>query len=145
MKRIAVVFASLFALGIASNPVAGEKEKCSNAILQGSFGYSAAGTLLDSYVPPPYAGPFGEACRQSFDGKGNTAATATLSANGNIQPITIQGTYTVNADCTGSMTLYVLQFQSYVHADFVIDEDGAEVRAIGTDSGVIETRVYKKQ
>jgi hypothetical protein len=43
------------------------------------------------------------------------------------------------------MTLYVVQFQSTVHADFVIDRDGAEIRAIGTDSGVIESRVYRKQ
>jgi len=32
-----------------------------------------------------------------------------------------------------------------VHADFVIDDDGAQLRAIGTDSGLIETRVYSKQ
>jgi hypothetical protein len=32
-----------------------------------------------------------------------------------------------------------------VHADFVIDDDGAEFRAIGTDPGLVETRVYKKQ
>ena len=43
------------------------------------------------------------------------------------------------------MTLYVLPFQSTVHADFVIDHDGAELRAIGTDSGVVESRVYRKQ
>jgi hypothetical protein len=36
---------------------------------------------------------------------------------------------------TGSMTLNVSPFDSVVHADFVI----------GTDSGLIETRVYIKQ
>jgi hypothetical protein len=44
---------------------------------------TSTGTLLDSYVPPPFAGPFAEVGRQTFDGKGNTNATATLSANGN--------------------------------------------------------------
>jgi hypothetical protein len=132
-------------LASAQEPSAKVKE-CSLATLQGSFGYTSTGTLLDSYVPAPYAGPFAEVGRQTFDGKGNTNATATLSSNGNIlQQATIQGTYTVNADCTGSMTLYVVQFQSTVHADFVIDRDGAEIRAIGTDSGVIESRVYRKQ
>jgi hypothetical protein len=147
MKHIAtvVVFATLFVLGIVPKARAGEHEECSNATLRGSFGYSSTGTLLDTYVPPPYAGPFAEVGRQTFDGKGNTNATATLSANGNIQQVTIQGTYTVNADCTGSMTLYVLPFQSTVHADFVIDDDGAGLRAIGTDSGVVESRVYRKQ
>ncbi|MGB2668440.1 MAG: hypothetical protein WAK48_30925 [Candidatus Acidiferrum sp.] len=120
--------------------------ECSIATLQGSFGYTSTGTLLDSFVPAPYAGPFAEVGRQTFDGKGNTNATATISSNGNIQQqATIQGTYTVKANCTGSMTLYVVQFQTTVHADFVIDRDGAEIRAIGTDAGVIESRVYSKQ
>jgi len=133
--------------GLASAQEQADKVKeCSIATLQGSFGYTSTGTLLDSYVPAPYAGPFAEVGRQTFDGKGNTNATATLSSNGNIlQQATIQGTYRVSADCTGSMTLYVVQFQSTVHADFVIDRDGAEIRAIGTDSGVIESRVYRKQ
>jgi hypothetical protein len=122
------------------------KEKaCSEATLWGGFGYSSTGTLLDSYVPAPYAGPFGEVGRQTFDGRGNTSATATTSSNGNIAPVTVEGTYTVNPDCTGSMTLNVSPFDSTVHADFVIDDDGAQIRAIGTDAGLIETRVYTKQ
>lgn len=120
-------------------------KECSKATLSGSFGYSSTGTLLDSYVPAPYAGPFGEVGRQTFDGRGNTSAKATTSSNGNIAPVTIEGTYTVNPDCTGAMTLNVSPFESTVHADFVIDEDGAQLRAIGTDSGLIETRVYTKQ
>ena len=123
----------------------GKVKECSNATLRGSFGYTSTGTLLDSYVPAPFAGPFGEVGRQTFDGRGNTSATATTSSNGNIAPVTIEGTYTVNPDCTGSMTLNVSPFDSTVHADFVIDRDGAELRAIGTDAGLIETRVYRKQ
>jgi len=131
------------------NVVAQEKSHnirgCSNATLRGSFGYTGTGTLLPSYVPPPFAGPFAEVGRQTFDGKGNTAATATLSSNGEIAKVTIEGTYEVNPDCTGSLTLNVSPLGATVHADFVIDEDGAELRAIGTDSGVVESRVYRKQ
>jgi hypothetical protein len=118
---------------------------CSSASLQGSFGYTSIGTLLDSYVPPPYAGPFGEVGRQTFDGKGHTAAAASTSSNGNFAKVTVEGTYTVNPDCTGSMTLNVSPFDSTVHADFVISDDGAEIRAIGSDAGLVETRVYQKQ
>ena len=42
---------------------------------------------------------------QTFDGNGNTNATATISSNGNIAKVTVQGTYTVNPDCTGTMIL----------------------------------------
>ena len=147
MKRIAkvVIFATVFVLGVAPRARAGEDKGCSDATLEGSFGYTSTGTLLPSYVPPPFAGPFGEVGRQTFDGKGKTKATATLSANGNIQEVTIAGTYTVNPDCTGSMTLNVSPIGATVDAYLVVDDDGTEIRVVGTDSGVIETRVYKKQ
>jgi hypothetical protein len=42
------------------------------------------------------------------------------------------------------MTLNVSPLGATVHADFVIDSSGVELRAIGTDSGVVESRIYKK-
>ena len=139
----AIVFATMFLLGIGSRAQAGEKG-CSNTTLQGSFGFTSIGTLLA--VPPPFAGPFGEVGRQTFDGRSNTTeGTATLSANGNIVRVTFQGTYVVDPDCTGSMTLYVSPLDATANVDFVIDDDGAELRAIVTDAGIIETRVYKRQ
>ena len=146
MKHIAtiVVLAMVFVLGVAPKAQAGEGRGCSNVTLQGSFGYTSTGTLLETFVPPPYAGPFAEVGKQTFDGKGNTDAIGSLSANGNILlGVTFQGTYSVNPDCTGSMTLSSSLGVS--NADFVIDDDGTELRLIFTDSGVIESRVYKKQ
>src|SRR4051794_21667231 len=105
MRAFTVVFASMFALGVVSSAHAGEHKGCSNATLRGSYGFTSTGTLLA--LPPPLAGPFAEVGRQTFDGKGNTDATATASANGNIAKLTLQGTYAVNPDCTGSMTLLV--------------------------------------
>jgi hypothetical protein len=150
MKHIAivVVVATAFVLGIAPKARAGEDEQCSSAKLRGGFGYTGTGTLLEPFVEPPLAGPFAEVGRQTFDGHGNTQATATLSANGNITPVTIEGTYAVNLACTGSMTLNISfpdGSQATVHADLVIDDDAAEFRAIVTEAGVIESRVYKKQ
>ncbi|WHZ19172.1 MAG: hypothetical protein OJF55_001321 [Rhodanobacteraceae bacterium] len=117
---------------------------CTNYSLRGSFGYVSWGTLLASYAGPD-AGPFGEIGRQTFDGSGHTAAVVTFSANGDVgQNISFNGTYKVNLDCTGSWTLSNPVFGP-VHADFVIDHNGMEIRAISTDAGVIETRVYRKQ
>ena len=141
---LVIAFAAVFVLGILPGAQAGERRECSNASLKGSFGFTSTGTLFA--LPPPFAGPFGEIGRQTFDGNGNTDATATLSANGNIvKGVTVQGTYVVNPDCTGSMTIYVLPFGSTADLDFVIDDDGAELRAIVTGAGTVETRVYKKQ
>jgi hypothetical protein len=140
---LVIVFATLFALGIMPRAEAGEHRECSNASLQGSFGFTNTGTNLA--LPRPLAGPIAQIGRQTFDGRGNTDATATLSANGNIVRVTVQGTYVVNPDCTGSMTLYVSPFGATVLLDFVIDDDGAELRAIITDAGAIESLVFKKQ
>ena len=128
----------------ASSHETGERDKaCSDASVHGSFGFTAEGTLFA--LPPPFAGPFAEIGRQTFDGRGNTEATGTLSANGNIVRVTVEGTYVVNPDCTGSMTLFVLPFASTFSLDFVIDDDGAELRAIVTETGSVESRIYKKQ
>jgi hypothetical protein len=137
-----------YAQSVVAQEQWGKVKECSNATLQGGFGYTSTGTLLASIpgLPPPLAGPFAEVGRQTFDGKGNTDATATLSANGNIQTVTITGTYTVNPDCTGTMTLNVSPLGLIAHLDFVIDDDGAELRAIVKDSGgFVESRVYSKQ
>jgi hypothetical protein len=142
-RTFAVVCAAMIVLGIAARARADGHGGCSNATLRGSFGFTSTGTLLA--LPPPLAGPFAEVGRQTFDGKGNTDATATASANGNIARLTLQGTYTVNPDCTGSMTLFVFELGGSFNADLVIDDDGDELRVIVTDPGVVESRVYRKQ
>jgi hypothetical protein len=43
------------------------------------------------------------------------------------------------------MTLYILPFEATATFDFVIDDDGAELRAIAADTGAVENRVYRKQ
>jgi hypothetical protein len=62
--------------------------------------------------------------------------------------LAFQGTYVVNPDCTGSMTLHVAPINAMVTLDFVIDDDdGAELRAVttGNMTGNVESRLYKKQ
>jgi hypothetical protein len=143
-RTLIAVFLTLVVAGIQSTAQAGEVKECSNASLQGSFGFTATGTVFA--LPAPFSGPFAEIGRQTFDGNGNTTATATVSANGNIvKGVTVEGTYVVNADCTGSMTLYILPFGSTVDLDFVIDDDLTELRALVTGTGFVETRVYTKQ
>jgi hypothetical protein len=140
-----IAFTIVFVLGIVPRAQAGENKVCSNATLRGSFGYTATGTLLPTAVPAALAGPFGEIGRQTFDGNGHTTATATINANGNMVNVTIEGTYTVNPDCTGSMTRNVSPLGVTAHDDLVIDDDGLELRTIATDPGEIETYIYRKQ
>jgi hypothetical protein len=147
MKHInvgSVVTIVALLLGISSAAVA-ENKSCSNNTLKGSFAFTSTGTLLDTYAPPPFAGPFAEVGVQAFDGSGGTAATATLSSNGNIVSVTVTGTYSVNPDCTGTMTLNVSPFNSVIHLSFAIDRHGNGFQAIETEPGLIITRVARRQ
>lgn len=55
------------------------------------------------------------------------------------------GTYTVNPDCTGTFTLLIASAGITQHVFFVIDDGGAEFRAIETDPGFVGTRIGRRQ
>jgi len=102
-KAFAITVAAALALGIAPEARAGDKE-CSNATLKGKFAFTSTGFIT---APPPLAGPFAITGAQTFDGNGAFTAAATVSQNGNIIPVSIAGTYTVNPDCTGTLTAQI--------------------------------------
>jgi hypothetical protein len=140
---LGAAFATALGLSIASDAAAQDRP-CSDATLNGAFGYTNTGSITAA----PEAGPFGGVGRQTFDGKGKTQAIATVSVNGNvISNVSIKGTYAVNVDCTGSMKLTVTAgtdvFTNSVY--FVVVQGGAEIRAIQTDGGSVVTTIAKKQ
>ena len=138
---VAILFAIPVFLGMTTSAQA--EPTCSLVTLHGSYGYTNTGAS----VAGPDAGPFSGVGRQTFDGKGNTQASATVSVNGNVLRVTIKGTYLVNADCTGSMTLVVSAGNETLtsHVDFVVLRGGAKIRAINTDSGSVITTIAEKQ
>jgi len=126
-------------LALAMGPSAQAQNKgCSAGMLRGTFAYTSIGAIT---APPELAGPFGEIGTQYFDGTGGTTGSATLSTNGSINQVTVTGTYTVNADCTGTMTLLIQEFQATVHVTFVIANGGDEFQAIETETGFVITRL----
>jgi hypothetical protein len=134
--------AAVTALALGISPAAKADDKgCSNATLRGTFAYTSTGFIT---APPAFAGPFAETGTQTFDGRGGTTAAVTLSQNGNILPVSITGTYTVNPDCTGTFTLQVSPIDVTVHVFFVIDDSGNGFQAIETDPGLVITRVGRR-
>ncbi len=129
------------AMGIAPKVQANDKE-CSNATLKGTFAFTSTGFIT---APPAQAGPFAIVGTQTIDGNGATTATATVSQNGNILPVTIAGTYTVNTDCTGTFTLQISPVDITTHLFFVVDDKGTEFQAIQTDPGVAVTGIGRQQ
>lgn len=104
----AMCFAALL-LSLAAVASADGHRACPNASLAGVWGYTETGTV---YVPqPPPAVPTAVLAaavgKYTFDAKGNFSGTQYSSAGGTVSPDTKRGTYTVNPDCTGSLTLDV--------------------------------------
>ena len=141
-KTFTIAAATALALCIAPTANAQVAQRgCSNASLNGTFAYTGTGTIVS---PAAFAGPFAEVGTQTFDGQGHTTATATAMQNGTTLQFAITGTYTVNPDCTGTLTLQVAPIGITVPVFIVIDNNWNEFQAIETDAGYVITRLGKK-
>jgi len=140
-KAFAITVAAALAMGIAPKAQANDKE-CSDATLKGTFAFTSTGFITG---PSAQAGPFAIVGAQTFDGNGAFTAAATVSQNGNIIPVTLAGTYTVNPDCTGNFTVQISPVGITTHLFFVIDGNGTEFQAIQSDPGVVVTGIGRRQ
>lgn len=131
-----IAFVGLMILGLVSR-VQAHGEECSNASIKGSYGLSCEGTAVG-------VGPLAVIGVFTADGKGNGSEIETLSFNGVITTgATFTVTYTVNADCTGSLVSTGLG--SVFHNDFVIDDNKKEIRLTPTEPGFVAVCIYRKQ
>lgn len=109
-----------------------------NAQLYGTFVVTTTGTA-GSPVWAPFTGPVAAMGRHVFDGTGNLQVTTVtiVAANPPVNvtpPVVITGTYTVNRDCTGSMTLNFSPNPNG-HYNLVVSPDGQQITLISTDKG----------
>jgi hypothetical protein len=105
---------------------------CDATILNAAYGYSFSGFIIDN------AGNlnlFSAAGRAVPDGQGGLSGKDTFSFDGSIvRGRTYTGTYTVNSDCTGSITLSD-PTNVTINADFVITNNGNELQLVESDRG----------
>ena len=138
-KTFAIATVTALALGIAPSAKADDKG-CSNLSLKGTFAHTTTGFL----VAPAPVGAFAQAGTQTFDGRGGTSTVGMLSINGDIEPDSSTGTYTVNPDCTGTFILVAANGIT-AHYYFALSDNGAEFHAVCTDPVGIITRVGRRQ
>ena len=99
-----------------------------NATLHGTYVVSGTGTIVG-------VGLIAAVGEHTWDGRGNTSASNTISVNGTIlKGVRVTGTYTVNPDCTAS-----LAESDGSHYDFVVAPDGNTATWIKTDDGAVVT------
>jgi len=122
---------------------------CTVAILRGGYGAGSTGLLNTSSNPNDIRlktfAPFAEAAYFLFDGQGNVSGSVTLNLAGSVLPATFTGTYTVNANCTGSYTIDFGPEFGIAHRNLVIVDAGKEVEFVGTDRDVVIGGYMKRQ
>ena len=76
---------------------------CSNASVAGDWAFTETGT----FIPATGAAPFAAVASYTLDSNGNLVGTATSSLGGTVSQLTLEGSGTVNSDCSwfASMSL----------------------------------------
>jgi len=114
------------------------QDGCSLKTLNGR--YAAAGDGLIATAEPPVTSsntiPIAVAGVQTYDGAGNFSLSNTTNLGGLVFTSTGSGTYTVNADCTGSVTVNVSNGE-VLHYSIVIVDHGREILNVSTDSNIV--------
>lgn len=131
-ERFRIIWYVVLVIGLAGVVSAQDRRACSNATVRGAWGYTETGSVIAPTGAVVAAAAVG---RYEFDREGFFEGEQNSSANGVVGPDTKQGTYTINADCTGTLTLTAYRggvAQRLSVWAFVIDDNGQEMRAIMT-------------
>jgi hypothetical protein len=96
-----------------------------NATVRGTYIAQGTGSIAG-------VGPISTVGVMTFDGKGTGVLTATFSLNGAISKGSFSGPYTLNSDCTMTLT-----FSNGTNYDGVVAPDGSIGNWIETDTGTV--------
>jgi hypothetical protein len=112
------------------------KATCTNAGIKNTFGFRGGG-FNSSLAPYAYNG------QVKLNGLGGVTGTETASFGGTIQTFALTGSYSVNANCTGTAT-FNGGTGNVAHTNFVIVNGGASAMQIQTDANFIITNFVQK-
>lgn len=113
------------------------KATCSDAGIKGTTGFHGGGwKVSSSLIPVAFAGQL------IIDGLGNLSGAQEGSLGGEVYSTTLSGTYSVSANCTGTITL--TDSGGTTHSNFVLVNAGMSTLVIQTDAGTITTSFGQK-
>jgi hypothetical protein len=126
LTRNFILFLALLTQGVAVSLAQQDTQNasphCSNVNLRGGYGYMVNGTSTS-------AQPYSLVGRFFADGKGGVTGNGAEAFAGVISHLTFTGTYTVNADCTGTANL-TFNDGGVAPLEFIIVDDGKTVDII---------------
>ena len=147
MIRYAIGLATLASLLLGGAGCGGSNSEaqsgCSVGTLRGAYiyaqdGFTIAGDTADQRTP------FAQAGRELFNGDGTMSGIATANFNGAVAQVTYTGTYTVEANCTGTVTF--TDDKSVVsHYDIAIENGGAEFGFVQTDANIVTAAFERRR
>jgi hypothetical protein len=125
---------------LASGGAAGA-ETCRLDSLQGQFVFTGRG-FIEAVQPGVQRMHYGVFI---FDGAGKFTGKQSSSRGGKIGREKLEGTYTLEADCTGTMTFGgIMNPSSQVHWDLYVTEDHKRGHMIRMDEGNMAVRSFEK-
>ena len=131
LTRGTVGLSLMFGCFLLIAPIArGAPQACSVEKLQGRYVFTGQGTNY-------HYGAF------DFNGAGKFSGKQTSLRHAIVQREALNGTYTIDRDCTGTMTLEG-QPGGTAHWDVFLTGDGKKGRMIRTDSGVAGVRTFEQ-
>jgi hypothetical protein len=133
---LVMIFLMMLYVGLAPAASAQNEGGCSNATVAGKWGFTTNGTIV-GIGPRDSLGIF------TLDGAGNLVnGKATASLNGSVTEETFSGTYSVNPDCTGKLSIQIFDLSGNkilsATLNLVFDDNVREMRALFT-SAVLPT------
>jgi len=118
---------------------ASDRRACSASLLAGPYGYAVTGTLYLGTGGTRQVGgspvPVNAVGVVSFDGSGRLTTAETASLAGHSERREQVGRYTVQADCTGTASLYFGSPPFASELSFVVTDQGRGLAGVTTDAG----------
>ena len=127
---LSLLLGSFLLISPMAQSAEGAQETCSAGELQGRYVFTGQGLNL-------HYGAF------DFDGAGKFLGKQTSLRHAVAVREVLSGTYTLDADCTGTMTLQG-QPGGTAHWDVFVTADGKKGRMIRTDSGATGVRTFEQ-
>jgi hypothetical protein len=139
MSPTVTVLAALVLTLLSTDTPAGEK--CTVGTLKGRYVFTGRGFIeaLEPGVQRVHYGFF------IFDGSGKLTGKQSSSRGGKIGREKLEGTYTLESDCSGTMTFsFVGNPRSETHWDVYVTGGGRKGHMIRTDEGSMAVRSFEQ-
>jgi hypothetical protein len=122
---------------VISSPLMSHASACSNSTIRGSYAYTIHGQV---FIPNGPTLLIDGLARTTFDGEGNVTELDAIAANGNAAPgwVSNTGTYSVNPDCTGTITV-TNGNQPLIHGQMIVAQSGNTIHEMLIDPGFATT------